>query len=352
MAAFTTIDDAGAYFKTVLYTGNGVAIGSGGNTVAGVGFSGDFTWIKRRTGSTDNHSLFDTPRGATEIIHSNEATIEDTNAETLTSWNADGFVLGSTGEVNGSGQEQVAWNWLAGTTTGIAGSPSITPTSYSFNQDSGFSVIKYAGNSTGGATIPHGLAAAPQCVITKSLGGANDWAVYHFHTDVTAPEDYSLILNSTALRSNDVDMWNDTQPSATLVTLGGGSSTNNTSMIAYCFTPIQGFSKFGTYTGNGNVDGPFVYTGFRPAFLVTKDVSTGLGNWNIFNNKALGYNEENRLLTCNQNAAEIDRNMDLLSNGFKPRDSGQSNESGAPYIYLAVAESPFVNSNGVPNNAR
>ena len=351
MAAFTAIDNPGEFFSTTLYTGTGSS-----NAITGVGFQPDLVWCKQRTDPTASHCLVDAPRGVDNFIATNAATAEVNDAYNVTAFGADGFTVGASSgsaDINVSTETYCGWCWKGGTTTGIAGSPSITPTAYSFSQDSGFSVIRWTGDEQASATIPHGLASAPHCVFTKSLDSGSDWGVYHFHADATAPEDYAFKFNTTAIRADQVAMWTDTQPSSTLVTLGTENRSNNIGdMIAYCFAPVQGFSKFGTYVGNGNVDGPFVYTGFRPAFIITKDADNGLGNWNIFNSKTLGYNEENRLMTCNQTAAEIDRNMDLLSNGFKPRDSGQSNENNSNYIYLSFAEAPFVNSNSVPCNAR
>ena len=346
MAAFTTVNDPLAYFNTILYTGTG-----SDTAFTGVGFQPDFVWCKIRD-AIDSSALDTSPTGVTTMIHSNSASIT-TTAVGLTSFDADGFTADTRTEINYNTKLFISWNWLAGTTTGIAGSPSITPTSYSFNQDAGFSIIAYEGNEISGATIPHGLTAAPQCVLTKTLDSGSDWGVYHSHMDATAPEDYAAKFNSTAIRTDQIAMWNDTAPSSTLVTLGNEDRSNDAdSMVAWCFTGIAGYSKFGSYRGNGNTDGQFIFTGFRPAMIWTKDADYQSGNWNIWSDKIKGYNPQEAMLTTNQSAIVQDKDLDIFANGFKPRDAGQSNELGSTYIYMAWANSPFVNSNGVPTNAR
>ena len=251
MAAYTTIDDPGLFYKTVIYTGN-----AGTQTISGVGFQPDLVWTKKRN-STGSHNLIDSVRAATKEINSNTANAEVTSGSGLTAFTSDGFSLSNDSNYNGS-NTYLSWNWNAGTTSGIAGSPSITPTGYSFNQTSGFSIIKYEGNETSGATIPHGLGTAPHLILTKTLDSGSDWGAFHqyMHAD---PEDYAMKLNTTAARTDQVAMWNDTAPSATLVTLGDEDRSNDAdSMIAYCWAPVQGYSKFGSYTGNGNADGVFV----------------------------------------------------------------------------------------------
>ena len=347
MAAYTTIDDAGSLFNTLLWTGT-----SASHALTGVGFQPDFTWIKSRD-SGYQHELYDSVRGATNFVSSDDNAAQETETEGLKSFDSDGYTLGTRDQVNDDTKTYLGSSWLAGTTTGIdTTGADLTVNGYSFNQAAGFSVIEYEGNNVNGAYFPHGLGAVPQIVIIKSLDTATDWTVYHHLMDVGGNANTRACELNTNAQDASVNFWKDTTPTSVLVRIDNSAQVNPAStMLAYCFTPIQGFSKFGTYEGNGNVDGPFVYTGFRPAFIITKDQEAS-GNWNMWNNRALGYNEENRLITCNQDAAEIDRNFDILSNGFKPRDSGQSNEAGNAYIYLAYAESPFCNSNGVPTNAR
>ena len=347
MAVFTTINDSGSFFSTTLYTGTGSSL-----AVTGVGFQPDFTWIKNRD-AADFHVLTDAVRGATKYVQANTDAAEVTNAESLKSFDSDGFTVGTQAEVNTNTEDYVSWNWKAGTTTGIAGSPTITPTSYSFNATSGFSVIAYTGTGSV-ATLPHGLGVAPKLIMIKDLAGT-DWAVYHDSMDATAPEDYFQSLNLTAARSDNAAIWNDTAPTSTLFTLGTGTYVNasGNDFIAYCFTDVQGYSKFGSYTGNGNADGPFIYTGFRPAFIMFKKTDA-VGEWVIYDTKRLGYNGANSYLEPSTTDDDDGNDqMDFLSNGVKIRNPGSySNTSSGSYIYAAFAEFPLVSSNDTPTVAR
>jgi len=352
--AYTTIDDPSAHFKVQLYTGNGTAIGSGGLAVTfndtDTDMQPDLVWIKNRE-TTDAPAIFDAVRGATKVIYPSHNNAEGTVAETLTAFGSDGFTVGSNSGVNTSSDSHVAWCWKAGTTSGISGSPSITPDSYSFNATSGISMIKYDGNGTAGATLPHGLGAAPEFIIIKATDASESWAVGH--AGITW--DYYLYLNTTGAAGDDVKYFNDTSPTSSLFTIGNDGSTNDSSntYIAYVFTPVQGYSKFGTYVGNGNADGPFVYTGFRPAFVMVKR-SNSTGSWGMRDNKREAYNNgQDFLLADTTNADQTSATIDFLSNGFKLRHNGsEENTSGSTMIYMAFAEAPFVNSNGVPCNAR
>ena len=221
------------YFNPLLWTGTGSS-----NAITGLGFTPDMTWIKKRDGTTNNQ-VQDTVRSALTqgfTVYPNETTMQQEHGASITSWDSDGFTLGTDGPVNGNTDTFVGWSWKAGTTSGIAGSPSITPTSYSFNATSGFSVIAYTGNGTAGATIPHGLGVAPDMVIVKKLSSTSDWWVYHSKMDATAPEDYHLVLNTAAARVNNNGEWYDTAPTSTLVTLGANTTTNTATFIAYCFS--------------------------------------------------------------------------------------------------------------------
>jgi len=348
MAVYTTIDDAGSYFNPKIYTGNGTAIGSGGNALTGVGFQPDFTWIKNR-GVADFYVLTDAVRGVTNYMKSNINDAEVTNVESLTGFDADGFTVGDMNEVNTNTEAFVAWNWKAGTTSGIAGSPSITPTGYSFNATSGFSIITYDGTGSA-ATLPHGLGVAPKVVIVKRTDAANDWMVYHEKVGATE----FLRLDNNQAESTSSTAWNDTAPTSTLFSIGTRNEVNNSSgnYVAYCFASKQGYSKFGSYTGNGDADGTFVYTGFRPAYVSIKKTSD-TGDWYTYDDKRLGYNTDNNALYLDlTNAESTSEDIDILSNGFKLRGTNtEINGSGGTLIYMAFAESPFVNSNGVPTNA-
>ena len=353
MAAFTTIDDPEAYFQVVKYTGNGSANHAITFDDTDTDMQPDLVWIKNRD-AADAHCLFDAVRGATEVLHSDTTAVETDDDDTLDSFTSDGFQVDADDKVNTDTEKYVAWCWKAGTTSGIAGSPSITPTAYSFNATSGFSIIKYTANSTSGATLPHGLGVAPKMIIVKNLTTTESWQVYHAG-NTAAPETDYLLLDTNAATADNAGRWYDTAPTSTLFSLGDAASTNENpyNYIAYCFTEKQGFSKFGTYLGNYSTNGPFVYTGFRPAFIIMKSYDN-TQTWALFDNKRLGYNVDNEHVYPDVNSVEqTSDTIDILSNGFKMReDRNVTNGNGYNYIYMAFAEAPFVNSNGVPNNAR
>jgi len=349
--AYTTIDDPGLYFNTIIYTGDGST-----KTISGVGFQPDLVWGKGRNSSSD-HALIDSVRGATKELSSNNNGVEDTNSTSyLTGFTSDGYTVNSSSNLNVNTRTQVNWNWKAGTTSGISGSPSITPASYSFNATAGFSIIKWTGTGAN-ATLPHGLGVAPAVIIIKNLDGGH-WRVYH-HKNTSAPETEFLELSDTDATSDDNTAFNDTAPTSTLFSVGSMDETNKNTegIIAYCFAEKQGYSKFGSYTGNGNADGTFVYTGFKPAFIITKRTNS-TSHWLMMDNKRDPFNVADALVVANDSDSEsnwgTDRKIDFLSNGFKARSTSTGlNVSGSSYIYLAFAESPFVNSAGsVPNNAR
>ena len=353
------------FFLTNLWAGSG----SNPRTFTDVGFQPDLTWLKARDGA-QYHYWYDAVRTAgvsNEISSSYNGTQGSLGGTTgyLSAFTAIGFTVteGSSNDnvVNDPAMDYVAWTWKAGTTTGIAGSPSITPTSYSFNQTCGFSIIKYEGNGIAGATIPHGLGAAPHFILTKSLDAGNDWGVYHKGMNAagsgvpTTPEDYAMKFNSTGARADQVAMWNDTAPSATLVTLGTEGRSNDTnSMIAYCFTEKKGYSRFSSYFGNGNIDSPMVYCGFSPAFVILKKTSA-TGAWIAFDNKR-PFNTsdfEKPRLVPSATSTESFLGIDFLANGFKLRETDSDiNGSGVDYCFIAFAEFPIVSSNDIPATAK
>jgi hypothetical protein len=307
-------------------------------------------WLKGLLGDTDFQQFwFDAVRGATKHVNSNSTIAEVTDVNSLTAFDSDGFTVGTTYGVNASTKNFVTWNWKAGTTTGIDTTGStITPDGYSFNQTSGMSIIKYTGNNTSGALVPHGLGAVPGLIIVKELD-INYWVVFHEAMGATK----YLYLNETSAAGTNINKWNDTAPTSVLFSLGNSGEVNASGddYIAYCFTGIQGYSKFGTYEGNGNANGTFVYTGFRPAFIMTKSIDS-TSAWHIFDEKRLGYNPDNNELEADTYAAQGTSDMiDIVSNGFKCRQSYDPNVAET-YIYVAFAQSPFVNSNGAPTNAR
>ena len=330
------------FFNTKLYTGTGAS-----NAVTGVGFQPDFTWIKNRD-VTDFHVLTDVARGVTKYIKSDDTTAETTNAESLKSFDSDGFTVGNMNEVNTNTEDYASWNWKAGTTSGLTGG-TITPSSYSINTTSGFGMYKYVGNTTSGATIAHGLGVIPKFIMVKSTDQTSNWQLQHVST---GPTKY-LELNSNIAAGTSTSRWNDTAPTSTVFSLGNTNTVNDASYtyIAYVWADVKGYSKFGSYTGNAAVDGQFIYTGFRPAFVMIKRYNT-TGNWTLWDSKRAGYNTNNAEFQPNLTSAEgtSDR-FDLLSNGFKMRDSSPTINDGS-YIYMAFAEFPIVSSNDIPVTAR
>tara|TARA_B100000029_G_scaffold508696_1_gene596211 strand:+ start:1367 stop:2422 length:1056 start_codon:yes stop_codon:yes gene_type:complete len=341
------------FFKTVIWTGTQAE-----HAITGVGFSSDFTWIKARSDVLGNY-LFDTVRGATNALASNSGDAQFSDAQYLKSWESDGFTLGTNSAVNGTGDDVVGWNWKAGTTSGLSGG-TITPSSYSINATSGFGIYKYSGTGSAG-TIAHGLGAAPECVIVKKTTAVDNWWVYHLytHSDTSTSGQYYNVFNTTDARNTNSGAWNNTNPTSTLIHIGDGGNVNTSGQdyIMYAFAPKKGFSSFGGFKGNASTDGPFCYTGFRPAFLLVKCSSTtsgGAGNWYIFDNKRVGYNIANYSSKANSSDAEATSTyLDLLSNGFKIRNAAADlNGSNADMIYLAFAEFPIVSSNSKIGTAR
>ena len=346
--AYTIIDDPTVYFNTKLYTGNAST-----NAITGVGFQPDWVWIKSRGTAGEDHYLFDSLRGATNYIHSDTTAAQGTNSTTLTAFDSDGFTVGNNNSVNKSSDTLVSWNWIAGTTSGIAtnGSTQITPSSYSFNQTSGFSIIRYTGIGGQPKTIPHGLGVQPKMFIIKRLNSTGSWGVLpqqistgHLYLDATTALGTVNPLSGGVL----ADTVNFSVSDSNDVNGAGGT------YVAYCFADVKGFSKMGSYLGNGNADGTFVYTGFSPAFIMLKQSSASGRNWEIYDSKRIGYNVANYRLPPNTaGAEETNVNIDIISNGFKARSTDADlNASGATYIFMAFAEAPFVSSTGIPTPAR
>jgi len=335
------------FYNTKLYTGNGST-----QSITGVGFQPDFTWMKGRT-TTGNHSLVQSPLAISTVVYSNLPNAPGTDTDALTAFGADGFTLGNSSGTNGDTIPFVSWNWKAGTTTGIAGSPSITPSSYSFNATSGFSVIAYTGNATAGATIPHGLGVAPDMIWVKNTQTAEAWACYFKPLGNTKV----LTLNADNAELTQTQ-WNDTSPTSTVFSVGSGGNTNlSQTHVAYCFANKKGYSKVGSYEGNGNADAPFCYTGFTPAYVMLKNADASQ-SWQIYTWDMQPFNEfcttdAGRLKADLTEIASTKNAMDMLSNGFKIRTSaGDINTSGQTVIYAAFAEFPIVSSNDVPTVAR
>ena len=344
--AYTTINKSTDYFNTKLYTGNG----SAGHAITGVGHQPDLTWL---VGGTLDRCLFDAVRGVSKRIRSNTTNAEDTTSG-VTAFDTDGFTLGSSAEENQNGTAYTSWNWKANGQGSSNTAGSINTTYTSANTTSGFSIIKYPGNSTSGATIGHGLGVAPKVVIVKALNSASyDWGVYHASLGNTK----NLRLNLTDAEATSTAFWNDTTPTSTLVYLGSNGTVNADSInyVAYCFAEVKGFSKFGLYEANGNADGPFIYTGFKPGFVMIK-AKGQTESWYIMDTKRPGYNTNNYYYKPNNAEAQGTSTtlaMSLLSNGFKINNNDTSmNSSGQGYVYFAFAAAPLVGSNNIPANAR
>ena len=344
------LDNPELYFNTVQYTGNKPT----GQSVTGVGFQPDWYWSKNTPNTGYNHSLIDSVRGVSKILSSNNNNAELTSTDSLTSFDSDGFTLGAdaNGYVNQQPDNHVAWCWKAGGTASSNSDGSIT-SSVSASTTAGFSIVSYTGNATSGATVGHGLSSQLDVIFIKNRTDAEAWQTYHRPLGAT----HHLSLNATSSAQDNDTRFNDTDPTSSVFTLGNNDTVNKNSsnFIAYCFAEVKGFSKFGSYTGNGNADGTFVYTGFKPSWLMYKRTDSAHG-WFMLDNKRDTFNVSYKMLRAENNDAEDTGSspvVDFLSNGFKMRNAYTSaNASGGTYIYMAFAESPFTNSNGVPTNAR
>ena len=350
--AYTTIDNPELYFQTKIYTGNGSS--------RSITFDGDedmqpdWSWFKARSQSY-NHALFDSVRGATKLIRSNQNTAEETHSTTLTAFNSNGFSLGG-GDAftNVNTETYVSWHWKASGSTASNSNGSITST-VSANTTAGFSILTFTGTGSS-ATVGHGLGAVPKAILFKKTSGAQGWGVYHAGVGNTG----ALRLDGTDATDTTSNYFNNTSPTSSVFTVNTNNSVNNSggTMLAYCFAEKKGYSKFGSFEGNNDSNGTFVYTGFKPAWVMIKrtDSSTSTTDWFIFDNKRNTGNPNDDYLEANDSATETTsgRNViDFLSNGFKCRQAYDDfNASGSSQIYMAFAESPFVNSNGVPTNAR
>jgi hypothetical protein len=347
--AYTTIDKPSSYFNGATYLGSASAV-----TVSSLSFKPDLVWVKDRQNGND-HCLVDSVRGVGKYLGSNLTSAEVNNStQSISSFTSTGFVTGTANPANEAASNTIgfmSWNWLASNTTTSNTSGTISST-VSVNQTAGFSIVSYTGNGTSGATVGHGLGAVPAYTIVKnrSTGGRN-WQGFHQSLGNTK----SLLLNSTEVPRTNVVFWNNTSPTSTLITLGNDDDVNqNTNnFIAYCFAEVKGFSKFGSYTGNGSTDGPFIYTGFKPAFLIAKRTDS-TGNWRTRDDVRSPFNPVELVLYPNSASTEITEDThDFLSNGFKVRTTGpENNASGGTYIYIAFAENPFVTSGGIPVTAR
>ena len=348
--AYTTIDDPTQFFNTLLYTGNAADGSSTTQDITGVGFQPDWVWLKSRT-EANHHFLVDSVRGANKGLYSDLTNAENTSTNYLKSFASDGFQVGPDGVVNANSQSYVSWNWLAGGSASSNSDGDVT-SSVSANTTAGFSIVKFTSSSSSGAmTVGHGLGATPKMVIVKDIAATGNWQVY-FEGIGTANQQY-LKLNATDAVTNYSGLWGAGMTSS-LIGIGVGVAVDaSESDIAYCFAEKKGYSKFGSYTGNQNTDGPFVYTGFRPAWVMVKRTDS-TSDWLICDSKRPGFNPiDDKLFPNTSQVEDPYESFDFVSNGFKVTSAGTGhNASGANMIYMAFAESPFVNSNGAPNNAR
>ena len=342
-----TIPDGRLFMNATLLTGT-AATQVITNGAAGASFQPDMVWLKSRT-NTNNHTLYDSIRGVNNLLYPNLTNAAAAGSDQLTAFNSNGFTLGASENANDqAGELSVGWQWKAGGTAVSNTSGSIT-SSVSANTTSGFSVVTYTGTGAN-ATIGHGLGAAPQMVIvkTRSASGEN-WNCWHTSLGGNT---YRILLNTTAaVDTGSPTIWSSggINPTSTTFTVGTNSGTNGSgaTYVAYCWTPIAGYSAFGSYTGNGSTDGPFVYLGFRPRFVLLK-VSSTTGDWVIYDTSRDPYNVAGLYLLPDSSAAEGGSGtprLDFLSNGFKLRQSGQDNTSSATYIYACFAENPFKYAN-------
>jgi hypothetical protein len=335
----STIKKGNTVMDATLYTGNGTA-----RSITNAGsFKPDLVWIKDRSTAAYSHVLYDSIRGIYKYLVSNDTAAEVNATGSLTAFNSNGFSLGTDAYINGSSDSFVGWQWQAGQgTTSSNTSGSITST-VSVNTTAGFSVVTYTGTGST-ATIGHGLGVAPKMIICKSRSATGGWNTYHADLGNTK----GIYLNLTQATTTSANFWNNTSPTSTVFTLSGANetNTNGSTNVAYCWAEIAGFSKFTSYTGNGSTDGPFIFLGFRPKFVMVK-YSSGVDSWFMFDTSREDYNVMDLRLEANTSNSEasVTAFADFLSNGFKIRSSSSAfNANGGTYIVAAWAENPFRNS--------
>ena len=337
-----TIADPSAYFQPTIYTGDGassLAVNQDGNST----FQPDFVWIKNRD-ATDNHILTDAVRGVTQVINSNTTGAGAADADTLTAFDSDGFTVGADVKVNTSGEDYVGWQWLGANGTVSNSTGDITST-VSANTTAGFSVLTYTGNGSASQTIGHGLGLVPDWIFTKRLDTTGNWSVYNSNVGINK----YIILDLTNAAANNTEHYTAT-PTTSVYTIGVGGdiNANTATFVAYCFAEVEGFSNFGSYTGNGSTTGPFIPTGFQPSFIMTKG-SSDASDWKIWDNRRGAHNIAIPSLGANTNEVDgsaASQYLDILSNGFKIRGSdAETNGSGNTYIFAAFAETPFKTAN-------
>ena len=357
--AYTTIDDPSAHHQTKVYTGTGssLALTNDGNS----DLQPDWVWAKRySTGGNYSHAVFDSTRGGNKRFYWPGTAQNDTNAQYITSFDTNGFTMGTDANINENNLGYVAWQWKANGGTTVTNTNGNITSSVQANSDAGFSIVTYTGQGTQtGKTVGHGLNSAPKMIISKDTGNNSNvitWRVYHAGV---GPTKYMTWAATDAVATyND---WDNTAPTASVYSVGGAggytpTNTNNANYLAYVFADVQGYSKFGSYIANANTNGPFVYTGFKPAFVIMKNTNR-TESWMILDNKRGSINPLIAALkvdsASSEETASADYQTDFLSNGFKIRAVGTgyaNHTAGNVYIYMAFAENPFV-AGGVPTTA-
>ncbi len=346
--AYSSITKPGLHFSPVIYTGNGST-----QSITGVGFQPDWVWIKALNNSR-NSRLTDVINGVGKNLFSDANSVLTTNADGVTAFGADGFSVGNGNGFNANTETHAAWNWKASNSQGSSNTDGSTNTTYtSVNSTAGFSISQYEGTGSN-ATFGHGLGVTPAMVLVKNIDATQNWFMYHQGIGATQ----LLRLNSTSGKISSSTSWNNTAPTSSVVSIGteAGTNQNGSTHMAWCFAEKKGYSKFGTYTGNGNADGTFIYLGFRPAFIMVKSTNTTT-EWHMSDVARRPENPNNSYVSASSNAVENTSNpTDFLSNGVKIKTSNNGwNKSGDTFIYWAFAENPLVanvGANGIPATAR
>jgi len=340
MATTFAVPDGRVAMAATLYTGTGATLAVS-NAVNSVSFQPDFVWMKGRSGATD-HALYDSVRGTTLDLVSNSTAAETTQTTGLTTFGAAGFTVGALAKVNTSAATYVGWQWKAGGTAASNTAGTIT-SSVSANTTAGFSVVTYTGTGAN-ATVGHGLGVVPSFILIKSRNNSDNWYAYHSAIGNTG----ALNPNLTSATFTSSTYWNNTSPTASVFTIGTIPSQSAWTYVAYCWAPVAGYSAFGSYTGNGSADGPFIYTGFRPRFILVKRTDS-TSDWRIWDTSRTPYNAMSSVIYPNGSDAEYTaatQDFDALSNGFKARNNSISmNASAGTYIYAAYAENPLKYAN-------
>ena len=337
------INKPNLHFKPVAFTGNT----SAGHAITGVGFQPDWVWLKT-VNSSNNHTIFDVVRGVTNRIRSNQTNAQNTSSG-VTSFDTDGFTVGA--DSAGNDGSMISWNWKAANSQGSSNTDGTINSTYtSANTTAGFSIVQYTGTGSN-ATVGHGLGVAPKTVVIKKTSGTGQWPFGHTGIGFNK----FLELNLTGGSQTNSNRFNDTAPTSTVFSIGteGDVNASGQTYIAYCFAEKKGYSKFGTYVGNGNADGTFIYLGFKPAFILVKS-SNSTTEWHISDTARRPNNPNNSYVSASSAAAENTGNpTDFLSNGVKIRTSNNGwNKSGDTFIYWAFAENPIVGTNNIPAVAR